>query len=171
MGRVKIEMLTQEQMIASFFKECGLVVDNVIIRHMKLFGELCVKHVRDRGPSESWIDRTGNLRSSIGYAVLKDGTKVDSGGFKSTSAPSGNGGEGITKGRNYLENIIHFYHDNFTLVVVAGMNYAEDVEAIEGKDVLASTELWARAEWAKSISGLKNKIDTEIKKVERKYGL
>lgn len=171
MARVGIHMVTPEQKITTFFEECSKVVDYVITRHMKLVGELCVKRVRDRKASESWIDRTGNLRSSIGYAILRDGRMVDSGGFNPTSAPKGSGAEGTTKGRNYLENIIRFYHENYTLVVVAGMNYAEEVEAIEGKDVLASTELWARAEWEKSMAGLKQKIKNEIEKIERKYGL
>lgn len=171
MGRVNIHMITPEAKIALFFSECSKAVDNIITRHMKLVGELCVKRVRDRKPSESWIDRTGNLRSSIGYAILRDGKMVDNGGFNPTNAPKGGGEEGVTKGRNYLEKIIRFYHDNYTLVVVAGMNYAEEVEAIEGKDVLASTELWARAEWEKSMSGLKQKIQKEIETIERKYGL
>lgn len=171
MGRVEVKMITPEQAIFSFFKECGNVVDAIITKHMKLFGELCVRRVRDRLPSSSWIDHTGNLRSSIGYAILKDGKMVNNGGFYNTSAPEGDGAEGIKKGKNYLEQIIHFYHENFTLVVVAGMNYAEEVEAIEGKDVLASTELWARAQWDKSMTGLKQKINSEIKKIERKYGL
>lgn len=37
------------------------------------------------------------------------------------------------------------YSQVYTLVVVAAMNYADFVEAKENKDVLASTELWARS--------------------------
>ena len=36
------------------------------------------------------------------------------------------------------------YSNTYALVVVAGMNYADYVEALENKDVLASTELWAK---------------------------
>lgn len=36
------------------------------------------------------------------------------------------------------------YSQVYALVVVAAMNYADFVEAKENKDVLASTELWAR---------------------------
>lgn len=37
------------------------------------------------------------------------------------------------------------YSQVYALVVVAAMNYAGFVEAKENKDVLASTELWARS--------------------------
>lgn len=37
------------------------------------------------------------------------------------------------------------YSQVYALVVVAAMNYADFVEAIKNKDVLASTELWARS--------------------------
>lgn len=37
------------------------------------------------------------------------------------------------------------YSQVYALVVVAAMNYADFVEAKEKKDVLASTELWARS--------------------------
>ena len=36
------------------------------------------------------------------------------------------------------------YANVYALVVVAAMNYASHVEALESKDVLASTELWAK---------------------------
>lgn len=37
------------------------------------------------------------------------------------------------------------YSQVYALVVVAAMNYADFVEAKKKKDVLASTELWARS--------------------------
>ncbi len=43
-----------------------------------------------------------------------------------------------------VEELAKQYSDTYALVVVAAMNYADYVEALENKDVLASTELWAR---------------------------
>ena len=54
------------------------------------------------------------------------------------------------------------YSNVFALVVIAAMNYAEYVEAIEGKDVLASTELWAKAEVEKRLQRAK---ESAIKKI------
>lgn len=44
-----------------------------------------------------------------------------------------------------IADIAKEYSQVYALVVVAAMNYADFVEAKENKDVLASTELWARS--------------------------
>lgn len=44
-----------------------------------------------------------------------------------------------------VANLAKEYSQVYALVVVAAMNYADFVEAKENKDVLASTELWARS--------------------------
>ena len=42
------------------------------------------------------------------------------------------------------------------------MNYAEYVEAIEGKDVLASTELWAKAKVSEYMGKAKERAEKRI---------
>ncbi len=37
------------------------------------------------------------------------------------------------------------YANTYALVVVAAMNYADKVEALENKDVLESTKIWAQS--------------------------
>lgn len=44
-----------------------------------------------------------------------------------------------------ISDLAKEYSQVYALVVVAAMNYADFVEAKENKDVLASTELWARS--------------------------
>lgn len=44
-----------------------------------------------------------------------------------------------------VADLVKEYSQVYALVVVAAMNYADFVEAKENKDVLASTELWARS--------------------------
>lgn len=44
-----------------------------------------------------------------------------------------------------IADLVKEYSQVYALVVVAAMNYADFVEAKENKDVLASTELWARS--------------------------
>ena len=86
----------------------------------------------------------------------------------STSAPEGNGSKGKQEGQNYLEETAKTFAESsgFSLVVVAGMNYAEFVEAMDNKDVLSSTELWARGKWEETERKLKTKIEVEIDKLE-----
>lgn len=113
-----------------------------IQRTFAYLGEKCVRRVRDRGAEESWIDHTGNLRSSIGYAIYDYGKKTIQSSFRQVF----DGAEGTKKGREVVDELAKEYANTYALVVLAGMEYAEYVEAMESKDVLASTELWAKGE-------------------------
>ena len=153
---------------AGYVSKCKEIIESNTIRTLCELGEECVKRVRDRAGDESWYDHTGNLRSSVGYIVLYEVKEVQRGGFMSTSAPEGNGSKGKQEGQNYLEETAKTFAESsgFSLVVVAGMNYAEFVEAMDNKDVLSSTELWARGKWEETERRLKTKIEVEIDKLE-----
>ena len=103
-------------------------------------GEECIVKVRDRGPEESWIDHTANLRSSIGYAIYDYGLKQ----IESAFAVVKDGTVGSNTGKHMIQQLAKEYSNVFALVVIAGMNYADKVEAIESKDVLESTRIWAQ---------------------------
>ena len=45
--------------------------------------------------------------------------------------------------RDHVKHLAKEYSRVYALVVVAGMEYAGEVEALESKDVLASTKIWA----------------------------
>ena len=49
------------------------VIEKRQIERLQYLGELCVKQARENG---SYTDQTGNLRSSIGYAIFQDGKAV-----------------------------------------------------------------------------------------------
>lgn len=129
-------------------------VDKAVFNALSRLGELCVTNIRDRSAEESWNDQTGNLRSSIGYAVLHNGNIVTVSDFATVK----NGSEGATDGKAYVKEIAKTIRKRWALVVVAGMNYASYVEAIETKDVLANTELWARAMTPKMMARLEEQI-------------
>lgn len=112
---------------------------------LSYLGELCVQKARDRSQDDSWYDQTGNLRSSIGFAVIDHGRQVISSAFNAVSGPKGNGSQGASSGRDAIDSLASKYTDTLALVVVAGMDYASYVEAKDNKDVLASTELWAQS--------------------------
>ena len=123
-------------------------------------GEECVARIRDRSEEESWIDHTANLRSSIGYAVYDHGSRT----IESAFATVGRGSEGSEEGKKMVKEIADEYSKVFALVVVAAMNYADFVEANENKDVLASTELWARS----VVEGkMKFALDKALKEIEK----
>ncbi len=137
----------------AILKKIADIVKKQLETTLSYLGEQCVVRIKDRSAEESWIDQTGNLRSSIGYAVLDYGKKV----IESSFGVVLNGTEGPQESRNYIDELAVLYSKTYALVVVAGMSYADYVEAIDGKDVLASTSLWAKA-----------KVDEYVKRAEEK---
>lgn len=89
--------------------------------------------------SHKYKDQTGNLTSSIGYCVVRNGSSISESVFDVVS----NGQEGSDKGRNFLAELVDKYNDGIALIVVAGMEYAVYVNA-KGLDVLDSAELQAK---------------------------
>lgn len=107
-----------------------------LIMNLAVIGEKCVNEARMRG---SFKDQTGNLRSSTGYVLVVDGRIVTMSSF----APVSGGTDGSKDGKSYAERIARNYPSGITLIVVAGMHYAEYVAA-RGYDVLDSSELLAK---------------------------
>lgn len=129
-------------------------IDMLTIRALSSLGEQCVTVARDRTPELSWIDHTGNLRSSIGYIITHKGNIIQYSDFQQVKQ----GSEGVKTGKDFAAEIAKQFSNEYVLVVVAGMNYAEFVEARDNKDVLATPELFAKKELPKMIKKLKSQI-------------
>ena len=147
--------------IDAYFKAVVDIACEELRNTFAYLGEECIKKVRERDQKESWIDRTGNLRSSIGYGVYDHGRKEIESTFKIVKK----GKNGPNEGKQLLESLAKQYADTYALVVVAGMNYADEVEALENKDVLASAELYARSVIGKRMEMTKAKIQKRIDKL------
>lgn len=107
----------------------------VIVNVLCNVGEQCIIEARNNGDYE---DQTGNLRSSIGYAVLMNGQVIQSDHVEKIK----NGDEGVSEGIKYLQTRIKKARKKgVCLIVTAGMNYADYVET--KKVVLSSAELKA----------------------------
>ncbi len=151
-----------------FLNAVPQIIKEEIIRAFSYLGEQCVRRVRDRSGEESWFDQTGNLRSSIGYAVYENGNIE----VESSFSQVGKGSEGTSQGRKVVIELAREYANNhFTLVILAGMEYAEYVEAMQGKNVLASTELWARGEVDHYLQKAIERAETKISKLQKQLGL
>ena len=147
--------------IDAYFKAVVDIACFELKRTFARLGEECIIKVRDREPWESWIDRTGNLRSSIGYGVYDYGRKEIESTFKIVKK----GKNGPKAGKQLLDELSKMYADTYALIVVAGMDYADEVEALENKDVLASTELYARSVINNRMKKTKKKILSRIDKL------
>ena len=64
-------------------------VERLTVRALAYLGEQCVKKVRDRSGKESWYDQTGNLRSSVGYVIAKNGSIIQYSDFNQVKARFG----------------------------------------------------------------------------------
>ena len=94
-------------------------------------GEKFIEVARRSG---SYKDQTGNLRSSIGYIIAKDGEVV-----KENFKESDKGTDKTTgkyKGRRLAEEVSLSHTGGYILVGVAGMEYAAAVEA-KGYEVVS----------------------------------
>lgn len=119
------------------------------------------RYIRNRTAEESWMDRSGNLRSSIGYIVVRDGEICKSGGFERVDGPKRDKSpeDGSAEGRSYAERLAANYPTGYALIVVAGMEYAAYVEAKANKDVLAGGEIF-----------LKKEVRKLVRRFSQKYG-
>lgn len=72
------------------------------------------------------------------------------------------GADGSTKGKKMINDLAKEYSRVYALVVVAGMEYAGEVEALDSKDVLSSTRIWATSKVEERV---KTAIDSAINEI------
>ena len=94
---------------------------------------------RENHPN-NWNDISGNLRSSVGYAVYEHGRIAAMSAFNVVL----NGSVGAAKGTALANSLGSQLDDAYHLTLLAAMDYAERVEALSNRDVLASAELYVR---------------------------
>lgn len=131
-----ITPLTPPSAVDKAVEAYAAAVRKAILYKMHYVGERCIIEARTSG---TYQDQTGNLRSSIGYAVVLDGNVVDKGGFQVVK----NGAEGADEGDKFLTKIVSEFPKDIVLVVCAGMKYAAFVAA-KGFNVNDSAELLAQ---------------------------
>lgn len=121
-----------------------------IIRDLTIAGEEAVKKARSivtagggGGVLPPYTVQTGNLVSSVGYAVVYDGQVVNTSSFDAVSGPQGDGADGAAKGRAYVKELAMRCPQGYALILVAGMHYASYVQELHHRDVLVSGSLVA----------------------------
>lgn len=119
--------------IRKLFDKLGERAEWQIIDMLQRTGEEFVKAARLSGNYE---DRSGNLRSSIGYVIVRNGSILgrnfqlsDKGSDKQT---------GKREGEQLAMDLVKTFSTGYVLIGVAGMKYAVFVEALENYDVLTN---------------------------------
>lgn len=132
-------------------------VEKATLFQLQYLGEELASYAKDQ---HNYTDRTGNLTNSIAYAVVKEGKIVSYGG----ETQPGEGAETALKvATEYAASV----PNTFSLIVVAGMNYAAYVEA-KGYNVILPAELKARTDFPKVIRNLQEKAS---KKAQEMFGV
>ena len=157
-----IRLVTSQKAIDELFAKAAKIIFDRVQYNLNYLGMLCIKRIRDRSGDESWYDKTGNLRSSIGYAIYSYGMKQIESAFNAVLG----GSEGSQKGRQMVADLASKYSDTYALVVVAAMEYADYVESIDSKDVLASTEIYAKSQVNRYMEKAIKEAEKEIQRLE-----
>lgn len=129
-------------------------LEKATVFQLQYLGEELAKYAKD---NHTYTDQTGNLTNSIGYAVVKQGKIVTYGGEIQP-------GEGAEEGLKVAQQMAAKLPNSFSLIIVAGMNYAAYVEA-KGYDVILPAQLKAMSDFPQTIQRLKelaNKKATEL---------
>lgn len=144
-----------EKMLADRY----LRIDQALVLRLKRIGETFVKNARENA---TFTDRTGNLRNSIGYVVLRDGVQMDA-DFKRSANVSANdkkskgSKDGVNAAKDLAAEISRNFPRGYVLIVVAGMEYAAAVES-KGLDVLTASSVIAKNDLKRAIKELSSKI-------------
>lgn len=102
-------------------------IESKTLAALQYAGEEFVSKART---TQTYQDQTGNLRSSIGYVILKNGRSVLE-RFQGKS-------EGISAAQTTVNMVASEHPRGLVLIGVAGMNYAAAVES-KGYDVITGS--------------------------------
>jgi hypothetical protein len=151
--KIKIKPKFSKQQLAQMVAIKRERVLSAILLRMEQVGETFVNNARNNG---SYTDRTGNLRSSVGYVILFNGLQLFDGGFVEV-LPTGE--TGVRKGLDFIAEVAAKYPAGLVLVCVAGMHYAAAVES-KGYEVITASAIMAKEELTGHLSRLTKKIES-----------
>jgi hypothetical protein len=166
-----VPKFTKDQLAKMIEGPAKEAIEAAVLSRLQFIGEQFVTLART---TNTYKDRTGNLRNSIGYIILKDGEQlfdnfqksariqieISSGINAGKQKVSSGGADGIQRGLEIAKQIAQEHPRGFVLVGVAGMDYATAVEA-NGYDVLTGSAQIAEQLLREAFAKLQNKISKQ----------
>lgn len=145
--------------IDRYIEDKTKILDTLILRNLNYLGMQCVLIAKTL---DTYQDQTANLRNSIGYVVVKNGTIIESvfEGKAKGNAVSDKSGEEV--GKTYAQEIALKFPTGYALIVVAGMNYASYVEDVHGLAVLQPAKDFATSK----AEGILKKLIEQMKRAK-----
>lgn len=147
-----IKYVSGYNLIPEAVREFQERVENATVYNFSYMGEKLAKYAKEM---HSYTDRTGNLTNSIGYAVVKGGKIINTGGMMGSS-------EAKAASLQVLQEMMDRINHQFALIIIAGMEYASYVEA-KGYNVIMPAELKAKAEMPAVIQKIKLEASMKAK--------
>lgn len=119
---------TKEQIKAMLERKVK-ALHSAILLNLTRVGEVFVQQARD---NDTYKDQTGNLRSSIGYVILRNGKQIK------VNFESRGGKQGVRIAKEIARDAQKNFPKGFVLIGVCGMDYAAAVES-RGLDVITAS--------------------------------
>ena len=129
-------------------------LDKAVLLSLHDLGEDLVKYAKD---NHTYTDQTDNLTNSIGYAVVRNKEIVSHGGL---NQPGISGESALQAALKMAQST----QSTYSLIIVAGMNYAVYVEA-KGYNVILPAELKAKKDFPAAMAKLMEKAKGKANKI------
>ena len=149
-------MVTKTADIDRLCKRMAEIVEECVVEEFTEWAKQDDEYLRS---NDGFIDHTGNLRSSLGAAVIKD-TVIQ---YMTPFAQVLGGSKGSQAGRSAVESLAQGCQNRIAKVMVAGMDYAQRVEDIDSKDVLESRRIQCEREAQSVMERAMRKAEQRIK--------
>lgn len=137
--------------ISGITKQLTERMDRAIITQLQMLGEELAAYAKD---NHTYTDQTGNLTNSIGYAVVRNKEIISFGG---ATQP----GVSVDSALKVVNDMLSDAQSSYSLIIVAGMNYAAYVEA-KGYNVILPAELKAKKDFPTAMNKIINKVLSKI---------
>lgn len=121
-------------------------LEKAIIFALKELGEELAKYAKE---NHTYSDQSGNLTNSIGYAIVRNKEMVYYGGLNQP-------GISMDSALQTALKMAQSTQSAYSLIIVAGMNYAAYVEA-KGYNVILPAELKAKRDFPSAMAKLMEK--------------
>lgn len=148
---VKLVFKLNKSDIEKLLNERKKRIEQAVLLRLQRIGEQFVTNARDNA---NFTDRTGNLRSSIGYVIMKDGKQLFS-NFQQVSK----GKSGVSVAKEVAKEAAANFPTGYVLICVAGMDYAAAVES-KGYDVITSSSIAAENSLKMAVKNIESKAGT-----------
>jgi hypothetical protein len=137
------------QQIRQYLAKQKELIENSILERFNRLGEVFVTNARN---NNTYQDQSGNLRSSIGYMIFKNGEVI-------FEAFPGSQSIGVQAAKEVAQQVFRDNPNNgFVFIGVAGMEYALAVES-KGYDVITGSSIVAETALKKSMKQLQEMIN------------